>query len=162
MRRAKIGIGDILLGVALMGGLAFFYVQLIRPQMLFSEERRAIERLLHRWWENRPPPGINAHCWEQAWILAYNGFGNVCFSPSHVSLREMRRLKADLEAKMHQPATLASLRWLWDRLAETGPHGKEYITRMTPLLDDVLEQLAPPGAAADPQQKKPAAAGKDP
>jgi hypothetical protein len=131
----------LVLSVALPAGLVCY--QLVVRPFQFAEERKAIERRLHQWWEGRPPPGVDPHAWKETWGIVYNGFGNVCFSPKHVSLPEMRRLRADLEAKMHRPATVASLRWFWDRLAETGPHGKQYIEQMTLLLDEAVGQLPP-------------------
>jgi len=125
------------MSISLTSGLAY-YLQVIQPSILFSEERKAIERLLHQWWEGRPPPEVSKSRWEAAWVTAYNGFGNVCFSPNDVSLQEMNRLKTDLQAKMQQPATLASLRWFWGRLSETGRHGNKHIKQMTPLLDDAI------------------------
>lgn len=122
-----------------------YFLPVIWPSVQFSREKRAIEQLLHQWWEGRPPPGVSERRWEGAWGIAYNGFGNVCFSPEHVSLQEMHLLKADLQAKMQEPATMASLRWFWNRLAETGPHGAQYIEQMTPLLDNAIGEPAAAG-----------------
>src|SRR3954468_14531783 len=99
MRRIESVILIIILSIFLAVGLTC-YMQVIRPMALFIEEKRAIAGLLTQWWEGRPPPRIDAHHWEGAWVVAYNGFGNVCFSPDHVSLQEMQRLKADIQAKM--------------------------------------------------------------
>jgi len=143
MRQVGI-VNAVVMSICLAGGLAY-YLQVIWPSILFTEQRKAIERLLHQWWEDRPPPGVCKRRWEAAWVTAYNGFGNVCFSPNDVSLQEMNRFKTDLQAKMQQPATLASLRWFWGRLAETGPHGNKYIKRMTPLLEDAIGVPAAPG-----------------
>lgn len=147
MRRNGIFIAAVL-GTPLAGTLVYYFLAL-RPMALFFEEKRTMDRLLEQWWEGRPPPGVNEHRWKETWGIAYNGFGNVCFSPEHVSLAEMHRLKADLQAKMHQPATLESLRWLWDRLAETGPSGREYITRMKPLLEEAIRWDTVAPAAGD-------------
>jgi hypothetical protein len=143
MRKADV-VSALVVSVALAGSLAY-YQEVIRPTIQFNEERRAIERILRQWWEGRPPPGVTKKEWEGTWIVAYNGLGNVCYTPSCVSLQEMRRLKADVAAKARRPATVASLRWFWQRLAETGPHGKQYIKRMTPLLDEAIGQLPAPG-----------------
>jgi hypothetical protein len=116
------------------------YHQFIRPTLRFSEERAAIGQLLTKWCDGHAPPGIDNQEWNGIWGLVYNGFGNVCYTHNHVSLEEMSRLKADLLAKMDQPPTIESLRWFWNRLAETGPHGKKYIKQMTPLLDDILNE----------------------
>jgi hypothetical protein len=161
MRRVEIGFFVVAVGLLLAGGLAY-YLQAIRPWTQYFDEKRAIDRLLRQWWEGHPPPGVDANRWEATWVTAYNGFGNVCFSPNHASLREMHCLKAELEAKIRVPATLASVRWFWDRLAETGPHGKEYITRMTPLLEEAMEEQAGPAAAADLRPRTPVAGGNVP
>jgi hypothetical protein len=122
-------------------GLAYYYDYHLklrpRPWPLFVQERNKIDELIKSW-AKRPPPGVEER-WSGAWEIAYNGFGNVCCTPEHVSLAEMYRLKADVQAKMREPATMASVRWFWNRLAETGPHGKQYIEQMTPGYKHVFE-----------------------
>ena len=112
MRKTHL-VNGLVICLALAGSFAFYLV-FIRPWVLFSEERDAIGHLLHQWWEGRPPPDIDDHRWQETWVIVYNGFGNVCYAPKHVSLWEMQRFKADLQTKMQQPATLASLRWFWN------------------------------------------------
>jgi hypothetical protein len=139
LRQVRIVI--VFLVIPLAGGLVY-YLLAIWPMAQFFEEKKVIEQLLHQWWEGRPPLGIDEHRWQETWGLAYNGYGNVCFTSNHVSLQEMKRLKADIQEKMQQPATMARLRWFWDRLGETGPHGKQYIKQMTPLMDEAIREPA--------------------
>jgi hypothetical protein len=131
----------LVIGIGLVAGLTF-YVQAIRPSLLFHQESEEIKKLLSQWREHSPP-GVNEDRWRAAWYIAYNGFGNICFSPKHVSLEEIYRLKAEVQAKMREPATMASVRWFWNRLAETGPHGKQYIKQMAPLFNHAMEQPSP-------------------
>jgi hypothetical protein len=88
-------------------------------------------------WQREPPEGIDPHIWREVTIVVGNGLGNVCFTPQTVSLAEMRRLRADVEARAsHEPVSLELLDWLWRRLRDTGPHGEAYIDRMQPLWDE--------------------------
>lgn len=110
----------------------------------FHREVRHLQQTLEPW-RSLPPPGIDAHVWrEAAGLVTATGVGNVCFSPSHVSLLELRRLQRDVEAEMAQgPVTPQKLDWLWQRLGQTGPRGRKYITQMQPLWDEAKGQVQP-------------------
>ncbi len=70
--------------------------------------------------------------WDCAEQWVGTAYSNVCFSPGHVTTAEMYRLRDDLKARLGGPADLETLRWIWSRLGETGPHGREYIERFGP------------------------------
>jgi hypothetical protein len=125
--------------IPLLGIGGKFGYEVVRWQR-FRAERDAIGDLVETW-RTRPPSGLDPHVWEEAWIVAYNGFGNVCFSPDHVSQAEMQRLQHDLEARRSGPVTPETLDWFWHRLAETGPQGAEYIARMQPLWEEAARQI---------------------
>lgn len=111
----------------------------------FSREREAIKACVTAWGDE-PPAHIDPHTWRGVVITLHNLVGNLCFSPSHVSTDEMRRLRAELEAKSREPITVETLDWLWWRLGKTGPHGPRYVTRMQPLWDEAREALQVGGA----------------
>ena len=59
-------------------------------------------------------------------------YGNVCFSPDHVSLAELKRLNEDVRLKLETNVDLDTADWIWRRLAETGPHGAQYVAKFEP------------------------------
>lgn len=123
----------LLLAVALLAPpLAYFAAPLARIIEWGRLERRtdaAIRAL-------RPSPdrGVNPAIWDCAHGITATAFANVCFSPSHVSTAEMERFRGDLDARLRGPIDLDTLVWIWERLAETGPHGRGYAERHGDLL----------------------------
>lgn len=74
---------------------------------------------------NSIPPGV----WDCAHGWVVTAYGNICFSPEHTDTAEMYRLRDDLKVKLNGQIDLGTLRWIWARLSETGPHGKRYTDR---------------------------------
>jgi hypothetical protein len=52
----------------------------------------------------------------------------------------MTRYGTDVEAKLAGDVDLDTLRWIWDRLAETGPNGKAY---NEPFRHNLEESIRP-------------------
>lgn len=78
------------------------------------------------------PQGTNPSHWECASSWTVTAYANVCFSEEHVTVEEMHRLRDDLQAKLQEVPSKDMLVWIWDRLARTGPHGREYVARFKP------------------------------
>lgn len=128
----------------LTGG--WFYVTQIRPLGLYREKNKEIAQRLFDL-KDQVPAGVNPKQWENLTTLTDIGFGNVFFSPKHASYTEMLRFQADLEEKLRadKPIRVETLRWIWKRLSETGPHGKDYSERMIQLFEEGASQIpAPP------------------
>lgn len=106
----------------------------------YTAQREEMYRIIAAW-ERRPPPGVDGHVWQEACKLTGIAVGNVCFSPSHVSLEELADLRAELAAKEAGRVDIDTLQWVWDRLATTGPHGRRYIQQMRPLWDEARDAL---------------------
>jgi len=75
---------------------------------------------------------VSPAVWECASDWTITAYGNICFSPEHVETAEMYRLRDELNGKLGGFIDLDTLIWIWDRLAKTGPHGKQYIERYRP------------------------------
>ena len=45
----------------------------------------------------------------------------MCFSESHVTLSELKKVSADIEQRCAGDVNLETIDWIWKRLAETGP-----------------------------------------
>jgi hypothetical protein len=86
----------------------------------------------------RQPLEVDKNTWEEAVYLTTTAYGNVCYSPEHVSNAEMVRLRNDLDEKLKSKVGINTLLWIWDRLAQTGPHGRQYITRFKPMLHAIV------------------------
>lgn len=116
---------------------AWLYVAKIRPLELYHWKNRQIADRF-RALENQPPDGMQPHAWQEMVRITNIGFGNVFFSPTHASYAELLRFDTDLDEKLHtdQPLSVATLRWVWKRLADTGPHGKRYSERMIELFEE--------------------------
>ena len=132
---------DILINISLCIAIASFfgipiYLVILGPAIewqLFGAEYEEMEELLWRWGENCPE-GMDDRDWQRSFNATLSIFANVCFSPEHVSLKEMRRLNFDLRHKLQEPTSLEALEWVLNRLGETGSHGRKYINGMRPDL----------------------------
>lgn len=119
-----------------MGGWAYDVWQC----HIFAGHSNAMEQIVWAW-KDHLPPGVEPATWREVVVVSYNALGNVCFSPKHVSIAEMRRLRAEVEGKNREPITVETLDWLWWRLGKTGPRGAKYIRQMQPLWDEAREAL---------------------
>lgn len=145
----RIAIG---LAAVVLATLTWVYVTQVRPLGLYYGKNRAIARTIENL-EHSIPAGVNPHQWRELTTLTGIAFGNVCFSPSHASYAEMCRFEADLDAKLREdtPPDIETLRWIWMRLGQTGPHGKQYVERMIQLFDERLEPPAVPAVSGEAQ-----------
>ena len=89
------------------------------------------------------PKTIDPRAWECAHSWVQTAYINICFCPEHTSIAEMYRLQEDLDGKLTDEIDLETLRWIWDRLGNTGPHGKQYIERFRPAFRSCFQR---PGA----------------
>jgi hypothetical protein len=82
------------------------------------------------------PAAMNPSVWECAHGWVVTAYVNICFSPEHTATGEMYRLRDDLDKKLASGVDLDTLKWIWNRLGKTGPHGKRYIERHSPSFRD--------------------------
>jgi hypothetical protein len=130
----------ILLALAIAVGVALYFSRTdekTRAWREFYAEVDQVKAIVENMrWEC--PPNVDQMRWEAACDITCSAVGNVCYTPEHVSMSEMRRLREDIERKAAEPASLDTLRWIWHRLAQTGPHGKECAERMIVLFDETV------------------------
>lgn len=99
---------------------------------------------------------LNLSVWDCAHTWTITAYCNVCFSPEHVSTVEMYRLREDLNRKLEGSVDLDTLRWIWDRLAQTGPHGKRYVERFRSQFEECFpQQYTIPSAPLSPPKELP-------
>jgi hypothetical protein len=89
------------------------------------------------------PDVVNPAVWDCAhgWVVTANG--NVCFSPEHAATSEMHRLRHDLQKRIAGEIDLNTLKWIWSRLGDTGPHGKRYVDRFGSSFRDCFPSGSP-------------------
>ncbi|GDY22689.1 hypothetical protein LBMAG56_40360 [Verrucomicrobiota bacterium] len=100
---------------------------------IYYQEKGSVLELLHQLKRDRRPEKVEIETWGLAanWIIT--AFANVCFSESHVPFNELRRFRVDVEKRLSKDVDLATIDWISQRLAETGPHGQHYIEKWEPL-----------------------------
>lgn len=131
--------------VALTAGLLGLFAPVSR-RMEWVRVLRQIDVLIDGLRPTQPNT-INPSVWDCARGAVKTAYANICFSPEHTSTAEMYRLRDDLEVKLQGPIDLETLRWLWARLGQTGPHGKQYIQRFDYLIRPCLPD---PGTTVNP------------
>jgi len=82
--------------------------------------------------------------WDCARNWTITAYGNVCFSRDHVATAEMYRFKDDLDKKLKGKIDLSTLLWIWERLAQTGPHGAQHVEAHRIQLQEYLPPTPAP------------------
>ena len=103
----------------------------------YARHRRAAAETVESLSESRPP-GVSARTWDDATGWATTAYHNVCFSDDHVQLSELKKFAADIEQRCAGDVDLSTIDWIWKRLAETGPHGKQYVARFEPAYRELV------------------------
>jgi hypothetical protein len=114
--------------IAVAGGLLTRPVGCFVDAVTYAQHRRKAADLIDSLPQRRPAD-VSPETWEVASTWASIAFHNVCFSPEHVSLRELKRFKTDLERELKKNVDLETIDWIWRRLEDTGPHGRRYVER---------------------------------
>jgi hypothetical protein len=140
--RPRLTVLRLMVAVAALGIVLGFCVL---PLAKRSEYARLQQQMSDRIGSLKPsnPQSVNPSLWDCAAGWTVTAYWNICFSDEHVSREEMYRLRDDLDRKLGGEITPDTLKWIWRRLAQTGPHGKSYVTRFGPRF---LECFTPSGS----------------
>ncbi len=111
-------------GAILVGLLAPAFVS----RFSYAQQQHKVSDLINSLSGCRPNTASPAE-WEAATTWTGIAVANVCYSPEHVPLEELRQFRNELESKLDGDVDLDSLGWIWDRLATTGPHGARYAAK---------------------------------
>ena len=87
--------------------------------------------------QSRRPEGVSPELWDFKVTWASIAFCNICFSEGHAPYEEMCRLERELDVRLQAPIDLQFFDWLWERLAQTGPHGRRYVERWQAELQSI-------------------------
>lgn len=135
VQRLRISLARALAIVAIAALLLRFLIVPFGRQMEWSNLERRMDSSI-RYLQPSAPNSINPCTWDCAHTWVINAYCNICFSTEHTSTAEMYRLRDDLEGKLHGRIDLGTLKWIWHRLSETGPHGKRYTEEFEPSFRD--------------------------
>jgi len=83
--------------------------------------------------QERCPADVDAKIWDAATGWAITAYHNVCFSEEHVPLAELRKFRQDVEQKLQDDVDLSTVDWIWSRLEQCSPHGRQYVARFEPV-----------------------------
>lgn len=122
-------------------GCTWFYLDQVRPLGLYRAKSRELSQRLAGL--NKPVPAeVTPRAWERLTILTDIAFCNVFYHPSAASYDELLRFESEFQEKLRtdQPVRIETLRWIWKRLGQTGPLGKDYTERMMALFEESASQ----------------------
>jgi hypothetical protein len=148
--RVRFTVRKAMLAVAILAVLLAYFLVPLGRLTVYHRVQREMDAAI-RALEYRVPPGVSPAVWECAWGWTSTAYGNVCFSEEHVSTEELYRLRKDLMPKLQGPVDLQTLVWVWDRLAQTGPHGRRYVGQHKPSFLECLPPGTVPTASPGPE-----------
>lgn len=103
----------------------------------YNGERERIRQLVVSLRDRRPEV-VSSEAWEAGIGWTMTAHLNVCFSPRLVSREALFQLGRQLDERLASGIDAGTIEWVWDRLAETGPHGKQYIDRFRPVMQEAM------------------------
>lgn len=78
--------------------------------------------------ESRRPADVSPELWSKCIAWASIAHCNICFSKQHTGYEAMCEYEKELDEKLKGDIDLSTIRWIGERLSETGPHGLSYMT----------------------------------
>jgi hypothetical protein len=134
-------VARLMVAVAFVAVWLGFCIVPVWRQAEFHRLARQIDEPIRKLRATRPYE-VSPSVWECAHNWTITAYCNVCFSPGHVRTEEMYRLREDVRRKLEGEINLDTLEWIWDRLAQTGPHGKRYVERFRPRFQECFPKPA--------------------
>jgi hypothetical protein len=107
------------------------------PPLPYYRERKACEETLNQLLSKRPQ-NVNAQAWEVATGWAMTAYANVFFEPDLAPLVKLTAFHANIERLGQERISLDTIDWIWQQLAESGPHGRGYQQRWEPRYREEL------------------------
>ena len=98
------------------------------PQMRYNQRSHRINEKIIALRE-RQPPNVSERLWTECVAWASIAHCNICFSEGHTSYEAMCRFEEQLDEKLQGEVDLDTIEWIGERLAETGPHGRQYMNK---------------------------------
>lgn len=108
------------------------------PQMRYNQRSRRINQKIIAL-ETQRPPDVTADLWDECNTWASIAHGKICFSEYHASYEAMSRFEQQLDEKLAENVDLSTIVWIGERLAETGPHGQQYMKKWREQWKNMLQ-----------------------
>ena len=109
-----------------------------RERWIYQHECDRIAKVIKSL-NDRRPATVGKRVWDNGVGWTVTAHYNVCFSPGHTDLAAMVHFGETLDDRLQRDVDLSIFEWIWDRLAETGPHGKKYTDGFRPSLREDLQ-----------------------
>ncbi|TWT75098.1 hypothetical protein CA85_03860 [Allorhodopirellula solitaria] len=78
------------------------------------------------------------HRWDAAWLIVYNGSGNVCYNDETITVSNAQELADSIALLTQNPPTWGGLRKVWNQIAGAGEFASEYTHGRTRQLEELL------------------------
>jgi hypothetical protein len=125
-------------GIGCVSYMAWNVVWKVREMRVYHDECNRIGKVIKSLKGHRPAT-VSKKVWNNGIGFTVTAHYNVCFSPGHTDLAAMVRFGEKLDEKLQERVDLSIFEWIWDRLAETGPHGKRYTDQFRSSLREDLK-----------------------
>jgi hypothetical protein len=110
---------------------------------MYAQEKKAIRVALDELQRDRRPEKVDVEVWKAATSSTITAYENICFCESTVPIGELKRFRADIDERLTGHVDLSTTDWIWQRLAETGPHGRLYRKKFEPEYRLCLYKTVP-------------------
>lgn len=120
-------LGCLVLLILVIGFLVWFVSNAV-PQIRYNRRSYRInEKIISL--QQRRPENVSEQAWADCVAWASIAHCNICFSEGHTSYQAMCRFEDQLDEKLQGEVDLDTIEWIGERLAETGPHGRQYMNK---------------------------------
>jgi hypothetical protein len=109
-------------------GMAAWFAWTAIPLMRYNQRSHKINEKIKSL-EAQRPPDVGADLWNECVAWASIAHCNICFSEEHTTYEAMSGFEQQLDEKLKEPVDLPTIVWIGERLAETGPHGQQYMKK---------------------------------
>ena len=117
--------------------LTVWFVLVSTPDSI-DRNRVNIQRNLYRW--RVGPHDADPRRWDAAWLIVYNGSGNVCYNDETITVSNAAKLDDSIASLTQSPPTWNGLREVWSQIADAGDFAGEYTHGRTHQLENLLPQ----------------------
>jgi len=133
----RISLVGALVAVAMTAVLLGFCIVPVGRHLEWTRLKQQMDSSI-RYMQPSQPNSISPDVWECAHNWVVTAYGNICIIEG-TSKPEMYRLRDDLQKKLNGRIDLGTLNWIWNRLGESGQHGKRYTERFGPSFRECMQ-----------------------
>ncbi len=124
----------LILAVGMVAWFAWTAIPLMRYNQRSSRINEKITSL-----RAQRPPDVRADLWDECIAWASIAHCNICFSEEDATYEAMCRFEQQLDEKLQEDVDLTTIVWIGERLAETGPHGQQYMKKWRKQWEQMIQ-----------------------